>query len=159
MRFVTTLLALTLAGSAATASAQGTSIPNLSGTWVLQVDKSDFAGMQAPTARTDAFDHQEPKLTIKRAVTANGQENTTTLVYGIDSKPYKNMVGPSEVTSTLQWEGSTLVSVSTVPNPQGGVVTITDRYELSQDGKTLTQKRTFSADGQELTQTMVLIKQ
>ena len=153
------LLALALAGSAATASAQSASAPNLSGTWVLQLDKSDFAGMQAPTSRTDVFDHQEPKLTIKRTVSANGQENSTTLIYGIDSKPYKNMVGPSEVTSTLHWEGSTLVSVSTVPNPQAGDVTITDRYDLSQDGKTLTQKRTFSAQGQELTQTMLLVKQ
>jgi hypothetical protein len=104
-------------------------------------------------------DHQEPKLTIKRMVTANGTENSTNLVYAIDSKPYKNMVGPTEVTSTLHWEGSTLVSVSTVPDSQGNQVTITDRYDLSQDGKTLTQKRTFSAQGQELTQTLVLIKQ
>jgi len=159
MRFATPLLALALVGSAATASAQSATIPNLSGTWVMQVDKSDFAGMQVPTSRTDVFDHQDPKLTIKRTVSANGQENSTTLIYGIDSKPYKNMVGTSEVTSTLHWEGSTLVSVSTVPNPQGGEVTITDRYDLSQDGKTLTQKRTFSAQGQELTQTILLLKQ
>ena len=159
MRFATPLLALALVGSAATASAQSAATPNLSGTWILQVDKSDFAGMQAPASRTDVVDHQEPKLTIKRTVSANGQENSTTLIYGIDSKPYKNMVGPSEVTSTLHWEGSTLVSVSTVPNPQAGDVTITDRYDLSQDGKTLTQKRTFSAQGQELTQTMLLVKQ
>jgi len=159
MRFATPLLALALVASGATASAQSAAIPNLSGTWVLQVDKSDFAGMQAPSARTDVVDHQEPRITIKRTVTANGTENSSNLVYGIDGKPYKNMVGPSELTSTLHWEGSTLVSVTTAPNPQGGDITITDRYELSQDGKTLTQKRTFSVPGQELTQTMVLVKQ
>ena len=159
MRFVTPLLALALVGSAATASAQNGSVPNLSGTWILQVDKSDFAGMQTPTSRTDVVDHQEPKLTIKRTVVANGQENTTNLVYVIDSKPYKNMVGPTEITSTLHWEGSTLVSVSLAPSTNGGEITITDRYEVSQDGKTLTQKRTFSIPGQELTQTLVLVKQ
>jgi hypothetical protein len=159
MRFATSLLALALIGSAARASAQSASIPNLSGTWVLQVDKSDFAGMLAPSARTDVFEHQEPKLTIKRAVTANGQENTSSLVYVIDGKPYKNMVGPTEITSTLHWDGSTLVSVTVAPGPDGAQVTITDRYELSQDGKTLTQKRTFTVPGQEATQTMVLVKQ
>lgn len=158
MRFATPLLALALVVSAARASAQSASVPNLSGTWVLQIDKSDFATMQAPTGRTDVIDHQEPKLTIKRTVTASGQENSTNLVYVIDSKPYKNMVGPSEISSTLHWEGSTLVSVSTVPS-QNGEVTITDRYELSSDGKTLTQKRTFSIGGQEATQTLVLVKQ
>lgn len=159
MRFVTPLLAFALAGSGATVSAQGASVPNLSGTWVLQVDKSDFAGMQAPTSRTDVFDHQEPKLTIKRSVTANGQEATSNLVYVIDTKPYKNMVGPNELTSTLHWEGPALVSVSTVQDPQAGEVTITDRYELSQDGKTLTQRRTLSAQGREAIQTLVLVKQ
>lgn len=159
MRFVTPLLALALVGCAATASAQTASVPNLSGTWILQVDKSDFAGMQTPTSRTDVVDHQEPKLTIKRIVVANGQENSTNLVYAIDSKPYKNMVGPSEITSTLHWEGSTLVSVSTVPGANGTEITITDRYDVSADGKTLTQKRTFSAQGQELTQTLILVKQ
>lgn len=159
MRFATPLLALALAGSTATASAQSASIPNLTGTWVLQVDKSDFAGMLTPTGRTDVIDHQEPKITIKRTVSANGAENSTTLVYEINSKPYKNMVGPQEITSTLHWDGSTLVSVSTVQDPQAGEVTITDRYELSPDGKTLTQKRTLSAQGREGTQTMVLAKQ
>lgn len=159
MRFVTPLLALALVGSAATASAQGASVPNLSGTWALQVDKSDFAGMLVPTSRIDVVDHQEPKLTIKRSVTASGQETTTNLVYVIDSKPYKNMVASNEYTSTLHWEGSILVSVSTVQDPRAGEVTITDRYEISQDGKTLTQQRTLSAQGQSATQTMVLVKQ
>ena len=159
MRFATPLLALALVGSAATASAQTSSVPNLSGTWVLQVDKSDFAGMLVPTSRTDVVDHQEPKLTIKRSVTANGQETTSNLVYVIDSKPYKNMVGPNEYTSALHWEGSTLVSVSTVQDPRAGEVTITDRYDLSPDGNTLTQKRTLSAQGQSATQTIVLAKQ
>lgn len=158
MRFVTPLLTLALVGSAATASAQTASVPNLSGTWVLQVDKSDFGVLQPLTARTDVVDHQEPKLTIKRSVTTNGQENSSNLVYVIDGKPYKNMAGPTEITSTLHWEGSTLVSVSIAQSPNGEL-TITDRYDLSQDGKTLTQKRTFSVGGQEATQTIVLLKQ
>jgi hypothetical protein len=133
-------------------------VPNLSGTWVLQVDKSDFGMAPAPTGRTDVIDHQEPKLTIKRTVTANGQENSSTLVYGIDGKPYKNTAGPNEITSTLSWEGAILVSVSKTTSQQGEV-TITDRYELSADGKTLTQKRTLQIQGQELAQTMVLAKQ
>ena len=156
MRAAAALLAIALAVPAATAAQQ---VPNLSGTWVLQADKSDFGMMAAPQSRTDVIDHQEPKLTIKRTmVTATAGESQVSLVYAVDGKPHKNMAGPSELTSTLSWEGRTLVTVSTVDTQQGQV-TITDRLTLSEDGKTLTQQRTLSAQGQEAKQTMVLVKQ
>lgn len=134
-------------------------VPNLSGTWVFQRDKSDLGNMEAqtPQARTDVWDHQEPKLTIKRTTTSDAGENTATLVYVIDGQPHKNMAGPTEITSRLHWEGSTLVSVSTFPTPQGDI-TITDRYTLSEDGKILTQERVFALMGQETGQKLLLVK-
>jgi hypothetical protein len=156
MRAAAALLAIALAVPAVSAARQ---VPNLTGTWVLQADKSDFGMMAAPQSRTDVIDHQEPKLTIKRTmVTAAAGESQVNLVYAVDGKPHKNMAGPSELTSTLSWEGRTLVTVSTVDTQQGQV-TITDRLTLSEDGKTLTQQRTLSAQGQEAKQTMVLVKQ
>jgi hypothetical protein len=132
--------------------------PNFSGTWVLQTDKSDYGMMPPPMSRTDIIDHQEPKITIKRtAATAEG-ENKLDLVYAVDGKPWKNQAGPQEVSSTLHWEGQELVVVSEVDTPQG-LATLTDRWSLSADGKTLTQTRTISIQGQELKQTMVLAKQ
>jgi hypothetical protein len=144
---------------AATGTAAGQSAPNLSGTWVLQADQSSFGMMPAPQSRTDVIDHQEPKLTIKRTTTnANGETTTSELTYAVDGQPYKNMAGPTEITSRLHWDGKVLVSVSTATAPQGEV-TITDRYTLSEDGKTLTQQRSLSVAGQEIAQTMVLAKQ
>ncbi|HTL05382.1 MAG TPA: hypothetical protein VL241_06510 [Gemmatimonadales bacterium] len=148
----------TFATLLAAATATGQSVPNLSGTWVLQVDKSNFGEMPGPQSRTDVIEHAEPKLTIKRTVVSAAGETTSTLVYAVDGKPYKNMVGPSELTSTLKWDGQALVMVSTLTTPQGDV-TITDKYTLSADGKTLNQARTLSAQGQEIAQTMVLTKQ
>ncbi len=133
-------------------------VPNLSGIWALQVDKSDFGMMPGPQSRTDLIDHQEPKLTIKRTIVSAAGETTSNLVYAVDGKPYKNMVGQNELTSTLKWDGATLVMVSTLTTPQGDV-TITDRYTLAADGKTLTQTRSLSVQGQEIAQTMVLAKQ
>jgi hypothetical protein len=105
------------------------------------------------------IEHQEPKLTIKRTVvTAVAGESQVNLVYAVDGKPHKNMAGPSELTSTLSWEGRTLVTVSTLDTQQGQA-TITDRLTLSEDGKTLTQERTLSIGAQEAKQTMVLVKQ
>jgi hypothetical protein len=150
-------LAVTLLGANAAAVA-GQAVPNLSGTWVLQVDKSDFGPIPGPTSRTDVIDHQEPRLTIKRTTSANGQENTANLVYEINGQPFKNMVGTNEITSALHWEGKVLVSMSTAETPNGEI-SIADRYELSEDGKTLTQSRTLSIQGQTIPQTFVLMKQ
>jgi hypothetical protein len=160
MRSTIAAIALAAIAAAAPNTSTAQSVPNLSGTWVLQMDKSDFGMMPAPTSRTDVINHQEPKLTIKRTVTsAAGDTTSSNLVYQVDGKPYKNMVGQNELTSTLRWDGMTLVMATTVQTPQGEV-TITDRFTLAADGKTLGQARTFSAGGQEVgNQTMLLAKQ
>ena len=154
---VSGMVLVVLAGLAPT-SASSQSVPNLSGTWVLQVDKSNFGVMPGPSSRTDVIDHQEPKLTIKRTVMGSTGETTSNLVYVVDGKPYKNKVGDNELSSTLRWDGQTLVMVSTLSTPQGDV-TITDRLSLSEDGKTLNQARTLSAGGESIEQTMVLTRQ
>lgn len=136
--------------------AQG--VPNLSGTWAMQADQSDFGPMPAPSARRDVIDHQEPKLTIRRTVTTAQGESSSDLVYVVDGKPYKNMAGPTEVTSTLHWDGRVLVMESVAVTPQGEIQ-ITDRYTLSEDGKTLTVQRTFSVQGQQIPQTLVFARQ
>jgi hypothetical protein len=156
MRAVATLMAFALAMPAASLAQD---VPNLTGTWVLQADKSDFGGAPAPQSRTDVIVHQEPKLTIKRTVVAApAQENTINLVYVVDGKPHKNMAGPDELTSILSWEGRTLVTVSTVEMAPG-LVTITDRVSVSDDDKTMTLLRTMSVQGQEAKLTMVFAKQ
>jgi hypothetical protein len=152
---------LTLAGALAAGpsvlSAQA--VPDLSGTWVLQLEQSDLGAMAGQLqARTDVIEHKEPSLKIKRTVRSTAGESTSDLVYMVDGKPWKNTAGPTEITSTLKWEEGALVMVSTVPNPQGDV-TITDRYTLSADGKTLTQARVLSLGPQEIAQKMVLTRQ
>ena len=153
VRNIALLLALAIPASV---SAQA---PNLSGTWVLQADKSDFGPMPGPTSRTDVIDHQEPKLTVKRSlVTPNGPVSSE-LVYAIDGKEWKNTtVDGNQLTSTLKWDGAVLV-ISTLANTPNGEATITDRFSLSADGKTMTQDRVIGIQGQELTQKMVLAKQ
>ena len=134
------------------------SVPNLTGTWVLDVSRSDFGMMPAPAGRTDVIDHKEPALVIKRTTTTPNGEVASTLTYAVDGKPYVNKAGNNDISSVLKWEATTLVVVSTAQTPNGEA-TITDRFSLSGDGKTLTQQRAISIQGQELAQTMVLAKQ
>lgn len=134
-------------------------VPNLTGTWVMRADQSNFGVVQAPKNRTDVIDHQEPKLSIKRTVvTPEDQQNVTEMVCAIYGKPCTNSAGPMVLTSVLRWDGSTLVMATTAPTPQGEV-TFTDRFTLSADGNTLTQARTLTVGAEQTTQTIVLAKQ
>ena len=84
---------------------------------------------------------------------------TSDLVYAIDGKEWKNKTADgAELTSTLKWDGQVLVVTSVLNTPQGEA-TITDRFSLSADGKTMTQDRVIAIQGQEIAQKMVLAKQ
>ena len=150
------ILALTLAAGAPVAAQ---SVPNLTGTWTMAADKSDFGPMPAPTLRTDVIDHREPAITIKRSIQNPGAATATfELKYAVDGKQYTNTTPQGDVTSTLKWDAQVLVIISQVPTP-GGTAELTDRLSLSADGKTLTFDRTIAVQGQEFKQKVVLVKQ
>jgi hypothetical protein len=132
--------------------------PNLSGTWELQVDKSDFGALPGPSQRTDVIDHQEPRITVKRSGASAQGNFTADLLFVVDGKPHKNVVNGNELSTTLRWEGPVLVLV-TVTQTDNGEATLTDRWSLSADGKTLTQARTIEVQGQTFDQTAVFAKQ
>lgn len=146
------LLTTSLGGSHAPA------VPDLSGTWVLQIAESDFGMVPPPDSRVDVFDHQEPRLTVKRTTSAQGTTTVADMNYVVDGQPHRNMAGSTELVSTLRWDGDVLVMVTTTQAPQGELV-ITDRYALSADGRTLTQARVLAIQDQTLSQTMILRKQ
>ena len=149
------LLALALALAIPT-TLPAQAAPNLSGTWVLDMDRTDF-GMMQGGPRTDVITHTEPVIHIERTAGTPQGEVKATIHYVVDGKPHKNTVGPNEVTSVLRWDGAVLEITSTLMTAQGEL-TILDRYTLSQDGKTMTVARTLSAGGQEMGQTMVYTK-
>ena len=154
MRRTVRMAALLALAATLPAIVDAQSVPNLSGTWVLVPEKSEFGAMPAPAGRTDVITHQEPKLTIKRTVGGA----TFDLVYAIDGKPWKNSIPQGEVTSTLAWDGPVLVMTSSLPM-QGNELLINDRLSLSADGKTLTQARKLTVQGQDTAQMLVFAKQ
>jgi len=149
------VLALVTALAAVPALAQ--SPPDFSGTWTLDLARSNFGQLPAPESRVDVIQHQEPRLVIKRTTVVNGAQSVVDIAYAVDGQPHQNTAGGSPISSVLRWDGSTLVVTSTVTTPQGDLG-IVDRMSLSADGKTLTQERTLSIQGQELAQTMVFTR-
>jgi len=118
--------------------------PNFSGTWTLNVSKSDFGMLPGPTSRTDVIEHNDPAL--KDTVTQETQQGpqNATLNYTTDGKEATNEQGPMTVTSTLGWEGDSLV-VNSKTSFQGNDISVKQVWTLSADGKTLTQNAHLAA--------------
>ena len=129
--------------SASTLFAQ--SKPNFSGEWTLAPAKSDFGMMPAPSSAVQKVTHNEPQLKVLSTQTSDMGTMTTDSTYTTDGKECVNK-GPmeSEVKSTLKWDGQVLVIESKL-DFGGNAVAITNRWALSEDGKTLTVNMHFAS--------------
>jgi hypothetical protein len=114
--------------------------PNLSGTWKLNIPKSNFGQIPPPTSQTDTIVDSEPSITVTSDQKGGMMgDTTTTAALSSDGKPTSSPgMGGAAVTSTAHWNGAALV-VNSKTSFQGSDVTIKDTYTLSADGKTLTQ--------------------
>lgn len=157
IQFVTRLSAAMLL-TAALGVVQAQAKPNLSGTWKVDVSKSDFGPLPAPDSQTEKISHEDPD--VKVAVASSGQMGDLNydLHYTTDGKETTNTVAGNEMKSTAKWDGEELV-VDTTGNFNGTDFTAKDRWTLSEDGKTLTQQRHISFAGGEGDMKVILEKQ
>jgi hypothetical protein len=140
------------------ASLAAQSKPNFSGTWKLNVAKSDFGVLPPSNGRTDVIDHQEPNLKDSVADdAAQGQQNYT-LSITTDGKEAINKPGGLEMKSVAKWDTSNLV-VNSKLDLQGNEVGIKTTWALSDDGKTLTENIHLESPMGETDQKMVFEKQ
>ncbi len=132
--------------------------PDFSGTWKLNVAKSDFGILGGPTSRTDVITHKEPSVT--NSVTAEGAQGKQeyTINYTTDGKEAVNKIGPREIKSTVKWAGSSLV-VSSKFVFNDADVNGEATWILSPDGKTLTVSAHFTSTMGDADQKFVFEKQ
>jgi hypothetical protein len=134
---------------------------NFSGTWVLDVSKSDFGQMPAPDSLVSVIEHKEPKvkvtttqkglsgeITNERQLTTDGKENVNKL---------RTQLGVQDVKSTTKWNGRTLTTSFTVEAQ--GTVSVTDNWDVSPDGKVLTVTRDLTMAQGPLKQKLVFTRQ
>jgi len=140
--------------------------PNFTGTWKLNVPKSD-PGNFGPTSRTDVIAQDGSKLTDK--VTSTGQTGDTSYMAVLTPDGTKVTVPPDSPQATIgmltiedvtaSWDGATLVVV-TDANIRGQFeLTNKDVYSLSADGKTMTILGHASTQMGDLDTTLVFDKQ
>lgn len=136
--------------------------PDLSGTWNLDIAKSDFGPTPVPESMVQVIVHKEPAIkvssTIKsqgsvisneRNITTDGKENTYTL---------KGPAGEQAVKSTSTWSANKLLTAMKVET-QGVAFDINDVWELSADGKVLTMNREINTPQGDFTVRAVYNKQ
>ena len=114
--------------------------PNLSGTWKLNVAKSNFGQMPGPASQTNTIEDNEPSIKIVEDQKGGmmGDFTATTNLTTDGTETTSKGMGDAEVKSTARWESSTLV-VNSKTSFQGSDVKIKDSYTLSPDGNTLTE--------------------
>lgn len=136
--------------------------PNFSGTWNLDVAKSDFGPAPPPDSMVAVIEHKDPSLkmsttqkglegefTNERSLTTDGKENTNRV---------RTVVGEQEVKSTTSWNGRKLAIAFTL-DVQGTVLDINDSWELSDDGKVMIVLRNMKSAQGDLAQKIVFNKQ
>jgi len=132
--------------------------PNFSGEWKMNSAKSDFGQWPPPSSIVQKITHEEPSIKVVSTWSGDQGDMTLDLAYTTDGKECKNSSPMGESTSTLKWDGDALV-IETKADFQGNEATITSRWTLSEDGKTMTDKAHFGKSMGEGDMTIVYDKQ
>ena len=152
-RILIALAILALAGLPALAK------PNFTGDWKLNAPKSTFGQMPAPDSMTYKVTHADPKLST--AIKQSGQMGDFEMQasYTTDGNECTNEgFGGSTTKSVVKWDGDTLV-IETKGQFGDNEFTMTQKWTLSADGKTLNIVQTFKSDMGEGEQKLVFDKQ
>jgi hypothetical protein len=133
-------LATSGAPSGATApmpSATAGVAPNLSGTWKLNIAKSDFGPVPPPDSRVDTIEDNEPaiKLTSVRSGGPMGDGTITTNFFTDGRESTTNIMG-NDAKTTAHWDGGAL-TVNVKTTMQGSDAAFKNVYTLVADGKSL----------------------
>ena len=132
-------------------------VPDFSGTWVLDVNKSDL-GVINSTAKAQI---KKIVLIIKQSTTKLSVERSTgdVAVYNLDgSESVNNLPDGGQYKTTMNWSGNTLVAI-TVSNSIGIDVKQTDVRSLSADGHEMVMKVSLQIPSGERKQTLIFTKQ
>jgi hypothetical protein len=132
--------------------------PDFSGDWKMDADKSAFGPMPPPTAMTRKIDHKDPMVSVNESRSGAQGDMNMTMKYSTDGKETTNSLMGNDVKSKAAWEGKVLV-INNTGNFGGADVKFTEKWTLSDDGKTLTAVQNITAPQGEFELTFVLLKQ
>jgi hypothetical protein len=128
--------------------------PDFSGRWKLDLDKSSFGAMPPPATMIRTVDQKGPTIEIDNALT--GPDMSLTFQYSTDGKETTNTFMGSDFKSKANWDGKMLVIRNYLPD---GQLASTNKWTLSDDGKTFTDVWSISSPDGNVEVKYVLAKQ
>lgn len=135
--------------------------PDLTGTWKLDLAKSDFDQVPPPEDETITFARSSTGFTIATVSDNDRGKEVYTLPFAADGSETPTPKGTFADTATLQylstkgeWQGASLVLTQKIIY-QGGAGSLKSTFTLSADGKTLTRLMHISVDQGEFDTTSV----
>lgn len=139
--------------------------PDLSGTWTLNLEKSNYDQVPPPQDETIVFSHNGSTYSIATTSDNERGKEVYTLPFTTDGNETPTPKDTFSNTATLQflstkgeWDGSSLVLTQKI-NYQSGSGSLKSTFTLSPDGKTLTRVMHISVDQGEFDTTAVFDKQ
>lgn len=155
------LFALSALLAAACFTAPADSKPDFSGEWKLNVDKSNFGPMPAPTTATRKIVHKDPDVNIESSQSGPQGDMTTNIKFTTDGKETTNTIntpnGDIEIKTTGSWDGKEIKTNNKL-NIQGMDITSEERMSLSEDGKVMTNTQKISTPQGDFETSMVFEK-
>lgn len=153
----TVLITLALLAALALCAA-GADTPDFSGTWKMNMAKSDLGQMPVPDKYEMTVTHKEPEVKAVTVTVGQMGERKSEAVYKTDGTETTNRMGQNETKSTAKWAGKVL-NITTKGSFQGNAMEIQTKWSLSDDAKVLTIDQTFKSDMGEFATKRVLDKQ
>ena len=132
--------------------------PNFSGDWKLNTAKSDFGALPPPSSMSQKITHEEPSMKVAMKMSGDNGDMAFDSTYSTDGKESVNQFGPGTLKTIAGWEGDVLVFKSKGDFGDGEVA-ILDRWQLSEDGKTINLYVRISGSQGEIEQKLVFDKQ
>jgi hypothetical protein len=135
-------------------------VPNLSGVWRWNQQKSPSRSEHPPQDMRVKIEQNGSDITIVFRARNNAQDETNTSRLRIGSDGNKNEIHGAPMTSKAAWEGTTLV-VDSVAKFGDQELRLNDRWALSTDKQTLTynERHQFGAEPQPTEDTYVFDRQ
>lgn len=132
---------------------------DFTGDWKLNVTKSTFGDFPGPDSMTIKVTHADPKLSTVSKQTGQMGEIEMKADYTTDGKECTNEgFQGSPMKSVVKWDGDAL-AIDTKGQFGDANFTMTQKWTLSEDGKTLTVAQNIKSDMGEIDQKLIFEKQ
>lgn len=112
--------------------------PNFSGLWKQNMEKSSKTSLQSYANR---IEHNGDTLKVTTITGGSRGERSYDHTYVIGTESRSSDKEGDQFTSTVKWDGQTLVFLTT-EKESAGIIETREAWTLSADGKTLTKMRT-----------------